>query len=546
MSEEQSELKIRPSLFAESVYMLSGKKFRLTNRNYLKPIYDSKIEEGLLMCGRQVEKSTTFSVHMANHTIMVPHFQGLYFAPLTDQVSVFSKTRLGKLYEFSQKDFIKKNFMGPHYTNNVFEKQFKNGSVNYLKHCYEYGDNIRGISVNGIWGDEIQDIHIDAIPVIKESQSHALESGAGMKLTWYSGTPKTFANTIQQYWDRSTQNEWVVKCPHCGKNQILGVKNMTPDKYICVKCKMDIPLESRINGQWAPLQRGRKLQGFRISQLMVPWITPQEIWQKQEEYSQDKFYNEVLGRSYENADKPFTAQLLNTISSNNYTLYNRAEREFANTITVMGIDWGKGEKAFTVATIYGWDAQNQRLQLIYTKKFHRGDETDPNKQVDMISALMLTFKIDMCIADWGFGHVQCNTLTKRFGGRFACCYYSFNLKARQKYEPNDNKWVVNRTALIEQYARKMKEMFFVWPGRSRSEMEFLYDHHLAENAEYRANKNGRSEELMYTHNEGSPDDGLHSCVYAFLAWTLASSSRNRGAGIGVINEAGRFNGIDGF
>ena len=217
---EENALKIKPSLFAESVYMLSGKKFRLTNRHYLKPIYDSKIEEGLLMCGRQVEKSTTFSVHMANYTILVPHFQGLYFAPLTDQVSVFSKTRLGKLYEFSQNNFIKKNFMGPHYTNNVFEKQFKNGSVNYLKHCYEYGDNIRGISVNGIWGDEIQDIHIDAIPVIKESQSHALESGAGMRLTWYSGTPKTFANTIQQYWDRSTQNEWVIKCPHCGKNQI--------------------------------------------------------------------------------------------------------------------------------------------------------------------------------------------------------------------------------------------------------------------------------------------------------------------------------------
>ena len=422
MSEENKAFKIKPSLFAESVYMLSGKKFRLTNRNYLKPIYDSKIEEGLLMCGRQVEKSTTFSVHMANYTILVPHFQGLYFAPLTDQVSVFSKTRLGKLYEFSQKNFIKNNFMGPHYTNNVFEKQFRNGSVNYLKHCFEYGDNIRGISVNGIWGDEIQDIHIDAIPVIKESQSHALESGAGMRLTWYSGTPKTFANTIQQYWDRSTQNEWVIKCPHCGKNQILGVKNMTPDKYICIKCKMDIPLESRINGQWVSLQPGRKLQGFRISQLMVPWITPQEIWEKQEEYSQDKFYNEVLGRSYENADKPFTAQLLNMISSNNYSLYMRADKEFANAITVMGIDWGKGDKAFTVASIFGWDAQNQRLQLIYTKKFYKGDETDPNKQIDMISALMQIFKIRMCIADWGFGHVQCNTLTKRFGRRFASCY----------------------------------------------------------------------------------------------------------------------------
>lgn len=538
--EEQQRVKTRPSLFAESVYLLNGKKFRLTNRHYLKPIYDAHIEEGLLMCGRQVEKSTTFSTHIANHTLLIPYFQALYFAPLTDQVSVFSKSRLGRLYEYSQKDFVKKHFMGPGYANNVFEKQFKNGSINYMKHCYEYGDNIRGISVNGIWGDEIQDIHIDAIPVIKEAQSHALESGAGMKMTWYSGTPKTFSNTIQQYWDRSTQNEWVVRCPHCGKHQILGLKNMTPVKYECIACKQEIPTESRINGQWIPMQPGKRLQGFRISQLMVPWITPAEIWAKQEDYSAEKFHNEVLGRSYENADKPFTMLLLNQISSNNDSLLIRPTGVYTNTLNVMGVDWGKGEKAFTVVTIYGFNPVDERLHILYTKKFSRGEEIDPNKQVDMISGLMNIFNIRLCIADWGFGHVQCNTLTQRFGARFASCYYSFNLKAKHKYDAADNKWVVNRTALIEDYARKMKEMFFSWPGKSKEQMMFLFDHHLAENAEYRKNRNGRSEELMYTHSEGDPDDGLHSCVYAYLAFLLAKPQMNNGVKIGVVDESGRF------
>lgn len=518
MSEEK--LLMRPSIFAESIYLLNGKKFRLTNRNYLKPIYDAQIEEGLLMCGRQVEKSTTFSVHMSNYTLMVPHFQGLYFAPLTDQVSVFSKSRLGKLYEYSQGDFVKKNFMGPGFANNVFEKQFKNGSANFLKHCFEYGDNIRGISVNGIWGDEIQDIHIDAIPVVKESQSHALESGAGIRMTWYSGTPKTFSNTIQQYWDKSTQNEWVIRCPHCGKYQILGMKNLTPTMYECIKCKMEIPTESRINGFWKSLQPGRKLQGFRISQLMVPWITPKEIWEKQEEYSPGKFHNEVLGRSYEDAEKPFTPVLLGQISANNNHLYNCAENEFANTPNFAGIDWGKGEKAYTVITIYGFDPRTERLQIIYTKKYCRGEEIEPDYQVNHISTLLNIFKVRMTIGDWGFGHVQCKTLTQRFGNRFSACYYSFNLKQKMKYDGADNKWVVNRTGIIEEYARKMKEMFFVWPGRDKDKYQYLFDHHLAENAEYRKTQNGRSEELMYTHSEGSPDDGLHSCVYAYLAFKL--------------------------
>lgn len=529
-------LVMKPSVFAESVYLLNGKKFRLTNRNYLKPIYDAQIEEGLLMCGRQVEKSTTFSVHMANMTLLIPYFQALYFAPLTDQVGVFSKSRLGKLYEYSQNNIIKKNFMGPALANNVYEKQFKNGSANFLKHCYEYGDNIRGISVNGIWGDEIQDIHIDAIPVVKESQSHALESGAGMKMTWYSGTPKTFSNTIQQYWDKSSQNEWVIKCPHCGKYQILGVKNLTPHRYECIKCKMDIPTESRINGFWKALQPGRKLQGFRISQLMVPWITPEEIWQKQEEYSTGKFYNEVLGRSFEDAEKPFNHVLLSQISANNEFLYNRAEGEYTNTLNFMGIDWGKGEKAYTVATIYGFNPSDQRLHIIYTKKYCRGEETEPDYQTNHISALMNMFNIKMCIADWGFGHVQCKTLHQRFGVRFAACYYSFNLKQKMKYDANDNKWVVNRTGLIEEYARKMKEMFFVWPGRDKDKIQFLIDHHLNENAEYRKTQNGRSEELMYTHNEGNPDDGLHSCVYTYLAFKLYTEGVTNGPKFAVVRE----------
>lgn len=303
---------------------------------------------------------------------------------------------------------------------------------------------------------------------------------------------------------------------------------------------MEIPTESRINGQWIELQPGRKMQGFRISQLMVPWITASEIWSKQEEYSQAKFYNEVLGRSYEDADKPFTALLLNQISANNFSLYTRAEKEFANAPTFMGIDWGKGEKAYTVVSIFGWNAREQKLQLIFTKKYCRGDETESEYQIKEISGLMMLFKVQMCIADWGFGQVQCNTLTKRFGERFAACYYSFNLKAKQKYNQSDNMFVVNRTSLIESYVRKMKEMFFVWPGRSRDKMEFLYDHHLAENAEYRKTQNGRSEELMFTHSEGTPDDGLHSCVYAFLAWSLWSQGRGRTPTIGIVDESSRY------
>ncbi len=518
-----SGMKLIPSVYAESVYLLNGKPFRLTNRRYLDPIYNADIKDGIIMSGRQVEKSTTASTMIANYTTLISNFNALYFAPLTDQVDEFSNNRLGKLYKYSQNDYIKSNFLGRAYKDNVHYKEFANGSVNYLRHCFEYGDNIRGISVNGIWGDEIQDIHIDALPVIKETQSHALESGCGMKITWYTGTPKTFSNTIQQYWDKSTQNEWVVKCPHCNYPQILGLKNLTPTKFICAKCGEEIPNEARINGIWVKLQPGNKIEGFRISQTMVPWITAEDIWDKYTTYSTAKFYNEVLGRSYDNADKPFTMTMLNRICENEYRLYDRAKDVFANRPTFMGVDWGSGDNAYTVILIFGLNPDG-KLQLIFAKRCDTGKETDVTWQTEYISQLMGIFRVKYCIVDIGYGQAQYEILRNRFGKRVASCYYSFNLGVDTKWNEKKQQWVVNRTRVIFDYAEAIGNCEIVWAGRDRNQYEWLFDNHLVENAEYRKNKNGKSEDLMYNHPEGQPDDGLHAGVYAHLAYKLSQNN----------------------
>lgn len=527
MESQQKRHKISMSLFAESVYLLDGNPFRLTDRHYLKAIYDSNIEEGIIMSGRQVEKSTTSSTHIANYTLCIPYFKALYFAPLTDQVKVFSKERIGKLYNYSQADVINREYKDKHSVDAVFEKSFKNGSVNYFKHCYEYGDNIRGITVNGIWGDEIQDIHTDAIPIIKETQSHAMEAGARMKVTWYTGTPKTFGNTIQQYWDKSTQNEWVVRCPHCGKHQILGVKNLTPTMYICIKCSMEIPKYAITHGRWYALAPKNNITGFRISQLMVPWITPEDIWKKYKEYSPDKFFNEVLGRSYESASKPFNALALSKLFNNTHGLMERPEGEFTNGKTYMGVDWGKGDKSFTVVTIYGLGSDG-KLFLLYSKRYESALELDHDYQVDDISRLMTAFRINYCIVDWGFGFTQYQRLKKRFGARVAACYYSFNLKAENKWDPIDSKWIVNRTKVISEYITKVNKCEFVWAGKNRSQLVWFQDHHLNVTSEYRKSQNGKSEELFYNHAQGNPDDGMHSSIYAWLAFKLDCKSASGG------------------
>jgi hypothetical protein len=260
---------------------------------------------------------------------------------------------------------------------------------------------------------------------------------------------------------------------------------------------------------------------------MVPWIRPEDIWDKYMTYSPDKFHNEVLGRSYENADKPFTPLVLGNMSNNQYRLYPRAEREFANTMNFMGVDWGTGEKSFTVVTIFSYNKEG-KFQMIFCKRYERGEELDPDYQVRDIANLMQLFKVAYSIVDWGFGFVQYKKLQAIFGNRVASCYYSFNQKEEKKYDPQQMRWVVNRTRVIEKYINECKKINIIWPGADKDKFPWMYDHHLAELAEYRKSQNGKSEDLLYNHPEGQPDDALHSCVYAFLASQLYKGGATSG------------------
>lgn len=332
---------IRPFTFAEATFLLDGKPIRFRNRDYLKMIYNSDIKDGLLMCGRQVEKSTTFSVKIGNWTLLTPFMRSLYFAPLNEQVKVFSEDRLGRLFEYSQNDIIKRTFITPKDKQNVYNKSFSNGSLIYLRHCYDTGDNIRGLSVNALFGDEVQDINIDALPVVKETQAHALDLGPGFRMTWFSGTPKTYSNTLQQLWEGSNQCEWVVRCWKCNCDQVLGINNVAEDRYVCRKCGRELSSDNIAKGgRWIKLNEKSDTWGFRITQMMNPAMTAADTYKKIQTYDTQRLYNEVLGRSYENADKPFPPLLLEQMMANELAFYPGAVNEFMYQPIFMGITQG--------------------------------------------------------------------------------------------------------------------------------------------------------------------------------------------------------------
>ncbi|MGG4438244.1 phage terminase large subunit family protein [Priestia megaterium] len=505
------------------MYQLNGQALRFTQgRNYLKPIHNAEIEEILMMTGRQVEKSTTESIKIANNVLLRSFSRSLYVAPMNEQVKTFSRSRLDKLFRYSQDDIIRKRYMSADLVNQVFHKEFTNGAEIYLRNCFEEADNIRGLSIDDIFIDEIQDIVVDALPVIMETQTRSKN-----KHRIYTGTPKTFSNTIQQQWDKSSQADWVIRCLACGKHQVMGVDSVQPHAYVCrnPRCKKPIPDIVRAMGRWEHRHPNRKLKGFRITQMMVPDIAPNEIYDKIENYPLIRLKNEVLGESYEKADKPFTKSFMLEITDTAFSMLTRVTNTaFANTPTFLGVDWGEGEKngeagtGYTIMVVGAYNAEG-KFQILYSKRFEKGKDLDPDYQINQLYRIADAFRCKFIVADYGAGVKENKRIFKRFGAtRFAQCQYVGQQKVKVNYNPLEFKFLIERSDWMTDFIDFCNDGNLRLFGQDDEGMlDVFYDNFTAIYSEYRKASNGLAERLFYGHDITQPDDAFHATLYAWFA-----------------------------
>jgi len=296
----------KPSDFTEyAIYMPSDdgtgySNFSFKTRRHLKRIYDSPAKRILLFCARQVEKSTMLGNIALCYSCLIPAFKTLYVSPSAAQTTTFSNDRIKEPLETSP---ILKQFTTNMLSSNILEKQFINRSKLTLRYAFLNADRTRGIPAWMLMLDEFQDIMGDNIPVIEQCTSHAPER---WKRFIYSGTPKSLDNNLEYYRaNLSTQGEWVVPCEGCNHWNILWEKNIGKKGLICEKCgKLINAMHPK--AQWAKGVKEAPFESYRIPQLMVPWVDWESIVLNYERYPRDKFYNEVLGISFDSGMRPLT------------------------------------------------------------------------------------------------------------------------------------------------------------------------------------------------------------------------------------------------
>lgn len=520
---------IAPSTFTEFAVRMPNKKkqtydnFSFAGRRYLRQVYDTASKRTLLKCGRQVEKSTLLGNKLLSYSCIIQALNALYVSPTNAQSKVFSQDRLKEPIETSP---YLKSWTTTKLSDNVFLKKFINRSQITLRYCYMSADRVRGIPADVICIDEIQDILTDNIPIIEECASHS-----DFKIFMYSGTPKSLDNPLEYYWtEYSTQNEWTVPCynhlystPAGVQNvhwNILDENNIGPDSLVCEKCRAPIHSNHR-EAQWVSLNADiiktipKPYEGFRIPQIMVPWVPWEEIRQKQQTYSRPKFHNEVLGLSYDSGTRPLTRKDMidNCDPSVLMTMdfHTKMLNFLGNSTPVYGgIDWGTGENTYTVMCL-GAYIQN-KFTYFYYRRFE-GRESEPKVMIELISQIMTRWNVRLVGCDYGGGFWPNDEMIRRFGwGKIAKYQYS-TPNAKVKWEDGLKRFLVNRTEVMSDYFNAVKRRdVFRFPSWEQFQNPFATDF-LNIFSEY----NEQRRENVYKKSPSATDDAFHASLLCFLA-----------------------------
>jgi hypothetical protein len=516
---------VQPTDFVEFAIMIPHQdtkvltNFSFTERRYLKPVYDTTSPRVLLKCGRQVEKSTYLGNRLLALTCIQPNFKALYVSPTNQQTKTFSNDRIREPLETSVR---LKAWTNTSLSQNVFQKKFINRSEIVLRYAFLNADRVRGIPADMVCIDEIQDILTDNIPVIEECISHS-----PFKFKLYAGTPKSLDNTIEGLWvDESTQNEWVVPCDKCGGGDyrfwnILSEDNIGKKGLICSKCGNKLnPMHK--DAQWASLNPNPRvpypMDGYRVPQIMVPWLHWDDILNKQMTYSRAKFYNEVLGLSYDSGTRPLTRQDIvdncsNSIGLDPQTLTSQIAKTRGK-VVYMGVDWGTGEQTYTVITIGCY--LDSSFSILYARRFD-GPDSEPDRQISLIEDIVRRWNVQFIGCDYGGGFDRNDKLIRTYGIQKVFKYqYSPISAGKVKWEPGLSRFLVNRTEVMSDVFNALKRKnVFKLPKWEDWEVPFGQDmlNIFSEYSEQR-----RMNE--YKKSRNTADDTFHSMLLCFLVSQL--------------------------
>lgn len=340
---------------------LKGQPYTLDDYFPFEPFFRTRMaRRTFLKTGRQVSKSTSIAAKGILRSASIPYFSTLYVTPLFEMIRRFSHQYVRQFIEESP---VRRMFMDTRTINSVLQRSFRNGASMYFSFAFLDAERTRGIPASANVCDEIQDMHIDLLPII-----HQTLGASPWGLMEYCGTPKSLDNTAEVLWQDSSQAEWVIRCHHagCGAENVPALthdlldmigpwsRDIGPDRagVICVECGK--PLDPRRFGQWrhAYPERRWTFPGYHVPQIIMPMhYASREKWDElvgklagRGNTTMTVFLNEVCGESCDAGSKLVT---LTDLKEAACLPWENDIREAAKHLKqyrhrILAVDWGGG------------------------------------------------------------------------------------------------------------------------------------------------------------------------------------------------------------
>jgi len=504
------ETLLRHEFVERAFYTDSKKPFSFVGREYLIPIYDSDRRYLVLLASRQTEKSTFLSKDLLIDAMLNDNDALLYTSALQKHVDDFCHRKIDKQFNFNEA--LAEEFLGPGTINNVRDKMLSNGTTIALRAIGTSPESARGIPARKIYFDETQSIASDNFPVVLESAQSYPDDSAYI----FTGTPLTRGNYLSQLYFKSNQNEWIIRCDRCNKeNDPLGIDHIDEDKpyLFCQHCKKRMNARK---GRWVPQNPDSTATGYRICRLMTPtarWTTPalDGILDKYKEYPEARFMNEVLGVPWDLGVVPITEEEVYACCEE-YDLLDLENPPawIGGSDTFMAIDWAwsdvQGGQSYTIISV-GMIEFDGRIKILYVKRFVGPKYHDPDTVLHEMVLTAYRFSVKAIGTDYGVGHKENIRLRPMVAPIPVVEMLYSDQKKDAYYDWVSQTYSMNKSRSLDLVFSKLTKKGYKFPRREQIE-SFAADI-LNIYTEYDPNY----KLVKYEHAGTGPDDFLHLLNY---------------------------------
>jgi hypothetical protein len=451
------------ALWAEKRIRLEGKPFSFEGHEYLREIYDDSSPHVVLSKAAQIG-GTTWSILRSLHACL----SGLnvaYFFPTRTDVLEFSKSRVGPLV--ADNPFLQKELRD---TDTAGLKRI--GDAHLYLRGMQSTVGMKSIPVDMIVFDELDESTPDAKALAKERLSHS-----DYRRVIELSNPSIPSYGIDEAYQESDQRHWTLRCSACGKwtapekafptklgeeVRIIGERDDGSGCLVCPSCGCELDPGQ---GEWVADYPGRRIHGYRISQLFSPKIDPAEILREyRKTYNPERFYTLKIGIPWVDIENKLSTHQVLALCGDHGLL------ESSDRSCTMGVDTGR-ELHVVISRRIDPRGGNPKREIVWIGTAQSYDELD---------SLMERFKVSRGVIDALPEIHATRAFAGRHRGRVWLNYFNENQKGSTKWDKEQYIVQVNRTEALDAAKKGIRDGEVALPRRLPLIEEFA--EHLASDA----------------------------------------------------------------